>query len=89
MKGRDAIVGRIRASKTTAFVTNLDFNAWRAFAHARTVSTTPERLDCPKSQRNPRRLVFKSLKAWISQLKNEQCVWIPDIMLPWGIAANT
>ena len=70
-KERDAIVERIHASKTTAFVTKLVFIAWQAFAHVRTASTTMVLQNCPKSLRKPRRLLFKRAKAQISQSKNE------------------
>ena len=70
-KERDAIVERIHASKTTAFVTKLVFIAWLAFAHVRTASTTMVLQNCPKSLRKPKRLLFKRAKAQTSQSKNE------------------
>ena len=87
LKGRDAIVGRILASKTTAFATKLDLVASLAFANARTVSTTKVHLRCPKSLRMPVKSVFIRLKAGRSQSKNELRVDL-DIMFPKANAIN-
>ena len=81
LKGKDAIVGRILASKTTASATKTVLPASLVFAHARTVSTTKVHLRCPKSLRMPIKSVFIRLKAGRSQSKNELRV-DPDITFP-------